>query len=69
MTARGLPVVVACALHHLGQSEVEHDPPVDQDIIDDLVESFSFSEVKKRSLAARHYTVLCESVSDKTTLL
>ncbi len=33
------------------------------------MESFSFDEIKKRSLVAKHCTVLCESVSDKTTLL
>ena len=38
-------------------------------VLEELVESFSFREIKKRSLAARHCTVLCESVSDKTTLM
>ncbi len=33
------------------------------------MESFSFSEIKKRSLAAKLCTVLCDTVSDKTTLL
>jgi hypothetical protein len=69
VAAIGLLVVVACALQHLGQSEEIHDPPIDLDVIEELVESFSFSEIKKRSLAAKYCTVLCESVSDKTTLL
>ncbi len=64
VAARGLLVVVACALQHLGQSEEDHDPSIDRDVIDELIESFSFSEIKKQSLAAKHCTVLCESVSD-----
>ena len=69
MATRGLLVVVACALQHLGQSEEVHDPPIDQGVIEELMESFSFSEIKKRSLEAKYCTILCESVSDKTTLL
>jgi hypothetical protein len=53
VAARGLMVVVACALQHLGQSEEEHDPPIDQNVIEELMESFSFSEIKKRSLTAK----------------
>jgi hypothetical protein len=37
--------------------------------MEDLVESFSFNEIKKRSLAAKFCTVLCDTVNDKTTLL
>jgi hypothetical protein len=37
--------------------------------LEDLVESFSFIEIKKRGLAAKLCTVLCDTVSDKTTLL
>ena len=33
------------------------------------MESSSFREIKKRSLAAKYCTVLCETVSDKTILL
>ncbi len=33
------------------------------------MESFSFSEIKKRSMAAKFCTVLWDTVSDKTTLL
>ena len=61
----GLLFVVTCALQHIGQSEEEHDPPLDQDVIEELMES----EIKKRSLAAKHCTVLCESANDMTTLL
>ncbi len=59
VAAMGLLVVVACALQHLGQSEEDHDPPIDRDVIEELIESFSFSEIKKSSLAAKHCTVLC----------
>jgi hypothetical protein len=68
VAARALLVVTACALQHLAQSE-EDLGDLDPGVLEDLVESFSFSEVKKRSLSARHCTVLCDTVSDKTTLL
>ncbi len=59
---------MACALHYLllkvEQGESDHDP----DLIEELVESFSFSEISKRSLAARFCTVLCESNTDRATL-
>ena len=50
--------------HHGGLRDSE-DPTV----LEDLVESFSFNETKKKSLAAKFSTVLCDTVSDKTTLL
>jgi hypothetical protein len=37
--------------------------------LEGLVESFSFSEIKKRILTATFCTVLCDMVSDKTTIL
>jgi hypothetical protein len=38
------------------------------DILANIAESFSFSEVRKRSLASRFYSILYETVSDKDTL-
>jgi len=35
----------------------------------DLTESFSFNEIKKKNLAAKFCTFLCDMVSDKATLL
>jgi hypothetical protein len=37
--------------------------------LEELIESFSFGEVKKRSQVAKYRTVLCESITGKTTLL
>ena len=47
----------------------EEESTLDPSIQDDLVESFSFSETKKKSLAAEFCTVLCDTVSAKTTLM
>ena len=69
LTARGLLVIVAYALHHLAYIADEEESTQDPVIPDDLVESFSFSETKKKSLAAKFCTILCDTVSDKTTLL
>jgi hypothetical protein len=35
----------------------------------DFVESFSFNEVRKRTLASRFCSALCETITDKDTLL
>ena len=60
MQSRGLLVVVSCALQHLAFLEEESPSAPNPSVLEDLVESFSFGEVKKRSLAAKFCTVLCE---------
>jgi hypothetical protein len=57
---------VACALQFLSKSGTPGSAP---DNIEDLVESFSFNEVRKRSLQTRFYSVLCDTFSDKDTML
>ena len=42
---------------------------LDPAILEELVESFAFNEIKKRGRSARHCNVLCNTVRDKTTLL
>jgi hypothetical protein len=42
---------------------------LDPTTLEDLVERFSFSEIRMKSLAAKFCTALCDTVSDKTTLL
>ena len=69
VAARDLIVIVACALHHMAHTTDEEESTLDPATLDDLVESFSFSETKKKSLATKFCTVLCDAVSDKTTLL
>jgi len=69
VAARVFLVIVACALHHLAHSADDEGSTLDPATLEDLVESFSFSETKKKSLAAKFCTVLCDTVSDKTTLL
>ena len=69
MHARGLLVVVACALQHMAFLEEESPSAPDPAVLEDFVESFFFSEVKKRNLAAKLCTFMCDTVSDKATLL
>ena len=69
MTTRGLLVIVACALHHLAHTSNDEGSTLDPATLEDLVESFSLSETKKKSLAAKFCTVFCDTVSDKTVLL
>jgi len=69
VAARGPLVLVACALHHLAQTYADSGSTMDLTVMEDLAESFSFSETKKKSLATKFCTVLCNTVSDKTTLL
>ena len=68
VAARGLLVIVACALHQLAHISDDEGSTLDPATLEDLVESFSFSETKKKSMAANLCTVLCDTVSDKTTL-
>jgi hypothetical protein len=42
---------------------------MDLDILAHLAESFSFSEIRKRTLQSRFCSVLCETTSDQDTLL
>jgi hypothetical protein len=49
-TSRGILVLVVCALQFLRKSGTLGSAP---DNIEDLAESFSFSEVRKRSLQTR----------------
>ena len=60
--------MVACALlflHKTGVAETSLDPTT----IDDLAESFYFNEIRKRTLHTRLCLALCDTVSDKDTLL
>ena len=62
-TARGLLVLIACKLQPFLQSS----PPnhtVDMDALSDLADSFSFSEIRKRT-----HSVLCDTTSDQDTKL
>ena len=69
MAARGLLVLVACALRHLAHTAKGEGSNLDPTTPEDLVESFSFGETKKKNLAVKFCTVLCGTVRDKTTLL
>ena len=69
MAARGLLVLVTCALHNLAHSTEDAGSTLDPTTLENLVESFSLSENKKKSLAANLCNVLCDTVNDKTTLL
>jgi hypothetical protein len=66
--ARGLLVIVACGLQHLAFLEKETPSAHDPSVLEGPVESFFFNEVKKCSLIARIYAVLCDTASDKATL-
>ncbi len=48
-TARGLLVLVACALQYLHKKRTI-DPNIDSSTIEELAESFSLSEIQKRTL-------------------
>jgi hypothetical protein len=45
------------------------DKTLDPSTIEDLKESFSFREIRKRTLHTRFYSVQCDKVNDKNTLL
>jgi len=67
-TARSLLVLVACRLQQL----LRHPPPnpdLDMGTLAELAESFSFSEIRKRTQQSRFCTVLCDTTSDQDTLL
>ena len=67
-TARGLLVFIACRLHQFPQNPPP-DHTVDMDALSDLADSFSFSEIRKRTLQSRFCSVLCDTTSDQGTLL
>jgi hypothetical protein len=67
-TARELLALVACALHRLCVA-TPVSQTVDLDTRMDFIESFSFSEVRKRNLQTRFSFVLYDTISDKDTLL
>ncbi len=69
LAARGLLSVVACAIQHPAHTFGDEESALDPRVLEDLVESFSFSDIKKRSLAAKYCTFLCDTFSDKTALL
>jgi hypothetical protein len=67
--ARGLLLVLtACKL----QQFLQNPPPdhtVDMDALSDLAGSFSFGEIRKRTLQYRFCSVLCDTISDQDTLV
>jgi hypothetical protein len=69
VATRGLLVVVTGAIHHLAHIAEDAGFILDPTTLEDLTESFSFSEIKNKSMAAKLCTVLCDTVSDKATLL
>ena len=48
-TARGILILVACALQYL-HKRGDADPNADSSTIEELAKSFSFSEIQKRTL-------------------
>ena len=67
-TARGLLVLVACALQYIRESGAAN-PNTDPSTIEDLADIFLFSEIHKRTLQTKFCSVFYETVSDKDTLL
>jgi hypothetical protein len=68
-TARDLLVLVACALHRQALVSEGEEIPLDPAVLEDMIESFSFSEISRRFVIARLCTVLCDTNNDKSTLL
>ncbi len=64
ITARALLVLVACALQRLALLSGEAKIPLDHSTLEDLIESFSFSEIRKRTMSTRLCTVLCDTKND-----
>jgi len=67
--ARGLLVLVACAIHHIAHTTKEMESTMDPTTLEDLMKSFFFNEIRNKSLAANFCTALFDTASDKTTLL
>ena len=66
--AIGLLVLVACALHHLHITETTN-PNIDTSAIADLADSFSFKESQEKTMQTRFCSTLCDTISNKDTLL
>jgi len=66
--ARGFLVLVACVIQYLHQTRSD-DHAVDLTLLAGLAESFSFGEIRKKSLQTRFCSVVCDTVSAKDTLL
>jgi hypothetical protein len=60
-------VLVACAIQYLHQSGCE-DPAIDPSVLESLAESFSFAEIRKRTIQTRFCAVICDTGSDRDTL-
>jgi len=60
-------VLVACAIQYIYQSGCE-DHAVDPTMLEGLAESFSFAEIRKRTIHTRFCAVVCEIGSDKNSL-
>jgi hypothetical protein len=66
-TARGLLVLVSCALQYMHKKGTTN-PNADSSTIEEMAKIFSFSEIQKRTLQTRFCSVLCETVSNKGAL-
>ena len=67
-TTRCLLVIIACRLQQIMQPP----PPthgMDMGPLSDLAESFSFSDIRKRTLQSRFCSVFCDTTSDQGTIL
>jgi hypothetical protein len=67
-TAKGLLILVGCALQYKHKKRTTN-PNAYSSTIEELTESFSSSEIKKRTLQTSFCSFLCETVRDKDTLL
>ncbi len=67
-TTRGRFVLVACALPLRCMAPLT-DHTVDGDTLTDIYQSFFCSEVQKRSIQVQFCSVLCDTITDKDTLL
>ncbi len=66
-TARGLLVLVACALQYMYTQRT--DPNADSSTIEELTNSFLFGEIQKRTMQTKFSSVICETANDKDALL
>jgi len=67
--AQDLLVLVACALQRLAFLSEEEEIPLDPTVLGDPIESFSFSKISKRSLAAHLCTAHCDMNNTMLNLL
>jgi hypothetical protein len=67
-TKRGLLVLIACRLQQFLHN-LPPDHSVDKQTLSELAESFSFSDIRKRTLQSRFYSVLCDTIGDHDTML